>query len=378
MILQHPLVVTNIAQETFKTMFSKPEHSGSQKEINEIPNVVQNLHELHLSESGTTAFQGETESKNCKESSENVHDIWLNRFHILKQREASLRLKELAIGERERTLAKKEKQVTLLDRVTKEKMTRADIYLRQCREVRSVTSSVKNLRQQQRYSSANADLDTSLSADPGDTSVLPTSTKLYPEYITKPSPFARGGSERRVHFGTLPITKPKAKYSSLQLATNVPQFIHPPGDLPSALRVSTKVLGDIPEHVPSKLSEVHDSKEKLQKKRVKSSFHDLQRAEMDNLQNNVLTVLNSNKYVSRSSNTIVRPPPRTTSWLEDRTLWLENKRHSYVLGSLRAPRSTKKENAQPQEQRVTRCVGLSAATVSSAPRSAVALYSSFR
>jgi hypothetical protein len=383
MILQHPLVVINIAQETFKTMISKPEHgicemhSGSQKEINDLPKVVQNLHNLHMPASCKTAFQGEIESKNCKESnSENVRDIWLNRFHILKQREASLRLKELAIDERERAVAKKEKQVTLLDRLTKEKMTRADVYLRQCREARSVASSVKNV-QQQRYSTA--DLDTSLSADPGDTSILPTSTKLYPEYVTKPSPFVRVGSERRVHFDTLPMTKPKAKYSDLQLATKqaVPQFIHQSGDLPGPLTVSTKVLCDIQEHVPPKVSKVHDTKEELQEKRIKHSVHDLKRAEKDNFRNDVLTVLISNKCASRSNNAIVRPPPRTT-WMEDQTLWLQNKRHSYVLGSMRPHRSANKENTEPQEQRVTKSMGMSTVTVSSAPKSAVGSYSSFR
>jgi hypothetical protein len=354
-------------------------HSGSQKEVNDIPNVVQNLHDLHLPASCKAAFQDETECKNCKGSNNaNIRDIWLNRFHMLKQREASLRLKELAIHERERAIARKEKRVTLLDRLTKEKMMRADIYLRQCRETRSATSSVKNL-QQQRYNTANADLDTSLSADPGDTSVVPTSAKLNPEYVTKPSPFVRVNSERRVHFNTLPVTKPKAKYSDLQPAAKqaVPRFINPSGKLSGPFTVSTKAVCDIQEHVPSKVSEVYEIKGELQE-RIKNSFHDLERSEKDNFRNDVLTVLHSNKCASRSNNVIVKPPPCTTTWMEDQTLWLENKRHSYVLGIMRAQRSANKENAEPQRQRVTKSVGMSTVNVSSAPKSAVTSYSSFR
>jgi hypothetical protein len=391
-ILHHPIVVTHIAQETLKTMISKSEHgntelhSDCQTEINDLPNVIQNLHDLHLPASCKTALQGENESKSCKENNnENVRDIWLNRFNILKQREASLRLKELAIDERERDVAKKEKQVTLLDRLMKQKMTRADIYLRQCREARSIASSVRNL-QQQRYSTASADLDTSLSADPGDTSIIPTSTKLIPEYVTKPSPFVRASYERRVHFDTLPITKPKAKRSDLLHAAEqaVPKFIHQPRDLMGPCTVSNKVLCDIQEHVPSKASTVHTMKEGLQAKRIKNPSHDLERAEKDNFKNDALTVLNSSKYASRSNNVNnIRPPSHTTSWKEEQTQWLENKRHAYhLLGTMRAHRSANKENiyvkgAEPHKEKVTRSVGTSM-VVSSAPKSVVSSFSSFR
>jgi len=305
----------------------------------------------------------------------------------LKQREASLRLKELAIDERERAVAKKEKQVALLDRLTKEKMTRADVYLRQCRETRSVASSFKNLQQQQ-CNTFDADLDTSLSADPGDTSILPTSTKLNPEYITKPSPFVRVGSERRVHFDTLPVTKSKAKqHSELRLSTKqtMPQYIHHSGDLPRPLRMSNKVLYDIQEHIPSKVSKVHDGKEELQEKGIKNYFHVLERAEEDNFRNDVLAVLDTNKCASRSSNVnMVRPPSCSTSWMEDQTVWLQNKRYAYhFLGTMRAHRSANKENAavtsaESQEQKVTKPVDKCTLVVPSAPKSIVGSLSSVR
>lgn len=385
MILHHPTVVTHIAQETFKTMTKRPEDSiielrgNSRKEVNDVPNIVQNLHDLHLPSSCITPFPDETESKNCKENtSERVHDIWLNRFHILKQRESSLRLKELAIDERERAVTKKEKQVALLDRLTREKMTRADVYLRQCREARSV-ASVKNLQHRQ-YSTANIDLDTSLSADPGDTSILPTSTKLNPEYVTKPSPFVRVNSEKRVHFNTMPITKPRVKQCrDLQPPTKqaMPQSIHQSRLLPGPSRMSNQVLHDIQEHIPSKVSKIHDRKE-LQENRIKNPFHGLETANEDNLRNDVLVALNS-KHTSRSSNLSIRAP----SCMEDLTEWLENKRHAYhLIGTMRTQRNADKENtavknAELQEQRATKSVGVSAA-ISSAHKNLVGSLSSFR
>lgn len=376
MILHHPTVVTHIAQETFKTMTKRPEGSitelrGNNKEVNGVPNIIQTLHDLHLPSSCRTPFPDETDSKNCKENtSERVHDIWLNRFHILKQRESSLRLKEFAIDERERAVTKKEKQVALLDRLTREKMTRADVYLRQCREARSV-ASVKNLRRQ--YSTANIDLDTSLSADPGDTSILPTSTKLNPEYVTKPSPFVRVNSEKHVHFNTMPITKPKVKQCR-DLQPPAKQAIPQSG----LSRMSKQVLHDIQEHIPSKVSKIHDRKE-LQENRIKNPFHGLETANEVNFRNDVLSALNS-KHTGRSSNSnTIRPQ----SCMEDLTVWLENKRHAYhLIGTVGTQRNADKENtavrsAEVQEQRVTKSVGVSA-SISSAHKNLVGSLSSFR
>lgn len=372
MILHHPIVVTHITQETFKSLIVKPENDSElcnkkkkkKKEMDDLPNIVQNLHDLHLPSSG------ETESENCKENtSEKVNDIWMNRFHILKQREASLRLKELAIDERERAVAKKEKQLALLDRLTKEKITRADIYLRQCREARSVVGSVKNIQQQQHFR-ASADLDTSLSADPGDTSIIPTSTKLNPEYVIKPPPFVRFVPEKRVHFNTLPFMKPKENQCSfLQLPTKhtMPESIHQSGDIPGPLRRNNKVLYDIQEHVPSKVSKLQERKE-LQEQRNKYPLNCQEKAEEDNFKNNVLSC---NKFTSRGSNAnVTKSSSCATSWVKDRTVWLQNKRHAYhVLGIKTAHTNANKENtaiddsAEFQEQKVTKSVGVSTGPV---------------
>jgi len=389
MILHHPIVVTHIAQETFKSLIVKPEkddtelcnnNNNNKKDIDDLPNIVQNLHDLHLPSSGKTIFNDENE--NCKENaSEKGHDIWLNRFHILKQREASLRLKELAIDERERALAKKEKQLALLDRLTKEKITRADIYLRQCRDARSVASSVKNIQQQQ-HIRASADFDTSLSADPGDTSIIPTSTKLNPEYVIKPPPFVRVVPEKHVHFNTLPCMKPKENQcSDLQLPTKhtMPQSIHQSGDIPGPHRRNNKVLYDIQEHVPSKVSKLQERKE-LQEQRNKNPLNCQERAEEDNFKNYILSC---NKFTSRSSNAnMARSSSCATSWVMDRTVWLQNKRHAYHVHGIRtAHRSGNKENtaidesAEFQGKKVTKSVGVSTVP---APKNAVGSLSSFR
>lgn len=388
MILHHPIVVTHIAQETFKSLVVKPEKDDTElcnnkkkKEVDDLPNIVQDLHDLHLPSSGKTIFHGQTESENCKENtSEKVHDIWLNRFHILRQREASLRLKELAIDERERAVTKKEKQLALLDRVTKEKITRADIYLRQCRETRSVASSVKNI-QQQHHIRASADLDTSLSADPGDTSIIPTSTKLNPEYVIKPPPFVRFVPEKHVHFNTLPFMKPtENQCSDLQLPTrhNMPQSVHQSGDIPGPLRRNNKVLYDIQEQLPSKVSKLQERKE-LQEQRNKNPLNCQERAEEDNFKNYVLSC---NKFTSRSSNANVARSSCATSWVKDRTVWLQNKRHAYhVQGIRKAHRNGNKENtaidesAEFQGKKVTKSVGVSTAP---ATKNAVGSLSSFR
>jgi len=350
--------------------------------MDHLPNIVQNLHDLHLPSSGKTIFHGETDSENCKENtSEKDHDIWMNRFHILKQREASLRLKELAIDERERAVAKKEKQLALLDRLTKEKITRADIYLRQCRDARSVASSVKNI-QHQHHIRASADLDTSLSADPGDTSIIPTSTKLNPEYVIKPPPFVRVVPEKHVHFNTLPFMKPKENQSSdLQLPTKhtMPQSIHQSGDIPGPLRRNNEVLYDIQEYVPPKVSKLQERKE-LQEERNKNPLNYQERAEEDNFKNYVLSC---NKFTNRSSNaSVARSSSCATSWVKDRTVWLQNKRHAYHVHGIRtAHRNGNKENTAIDEsaefrgKKVTKSVGVSTVP---APKNAVGSLSSFR
>jgi hypothetical protein len=239
-------------------------------------------------------------------------------------------------------------------------------------------ASIKNL-QHRHYSTINIDLDTSLSADPGDTSILPTSTKLNPEYVTKPSPFVRVNSEKHVRFNTLPITKPKVKqYRNFKPPAKqaMPQFIHQSRESSGPPRMSDQVLHDIQEHIPLKVSKIHDRKE-LQENRMKNPFHGLETANEDNFRNDILVALNS-KYTSRSSNLNIRPPSR----MEDLAVWLENKRHAHhLMDTVRTQRNVGKENTAVKSaeihERVTKSVGVSAAILPSTHKSMIGSLSSF-
>jgi hypothetical protein len=84
-----------------------------------------------------------------------------------------------------------------MERSAKEKISRAEVYLHQCRENRSVAVGSRLSHEKEG--------DSSFSADPGDTSVRATAARLNPLLLAKPS-FVRTLSERRttlskhVHF----------------------------------------------------------------------------------------------------------------------------------------------------------------------------------
>ncbi|PSN54558.1 hypothetical protein C0J52_07113 [Blattella germanica] len=396
-ILHHPTVVIHIAQETIKNTLAKEVNAtngvdSSEDELtNDKLNVQQEMENLQISCQNKVLVHNENEGFK-KLSNEKIRDIWLSRIHTLKQREASIRLKELALDERERSLAKKEKQIALLDRMTKEKMSRADVYLRQCKDVRSVASSVKSIHQ--RNAVPDDDLDTTLSADPGDTSFLPTSRKLKPENVTKPTSFVRVGSERRVHFDTLPKAKSKFKQSvdDLAIVTKQKSKVKQSFDdlaivqkqnqhiASNAIRMPSKILYDIPEYIPSNLAKLPVKEGMLQERGIKT-LQDLERIEEDNYRNGILAALNSNQYESRNAlGSMGRPPSRAMSWKEERSLWLENKRQAYhLIGSSRSQRNGNKENSSDHYQKnIHRSIGTSTATVSSVPESGLGSLLSFR
>lgn len=116
------------------------------------------------------------------------------RLEIIRNREASLKVKEEKLAERERQIIKREKKLVILERLANEKMLRAELYLKKSKENRAGNYKNKTKAKSNEY------LDESFSADPGDTSILPTSTKLVEDQIVKPKEFIRTFSERRVHF----------------------------------------------------------------------------------------------------------------------------------------------------------------------------------
>ncbi|XP_063244822.1 serine/threonine-protein kinase Nek2-like isoform X2 [Bacillus rossius redtenbacheri] len=185
-ILQHPIVVSQVAANKFASLDFKSAGGGvSGAKCAAMPEPV-----VTAVERPTDDCAGDANTHLCRE-------MWLNRMESLKQRESALRAREVALVEREREAEKREKRAAMLDRLAREKVARADVYLHQCRGARSLASSVRG--PQPRTSFAEEDLDSSFSADPGDASADDAAGRL---------PFARSASERRVHF-TLPAARAK-------------------------------------------------------------------------------------------------------------------------------------------------------------------------
>lgn len=129
------------------------------------------------------------------------------RLESVRNREAALKLREEKLNEKERNLNKREKKVILLERLANEKVARANLYLKRSKETKTNAPIKYNVRLKQEVE----DLDTSFSADPGDNSILPTSTKIDEEQIVKPKGFVRSKSERRVHFNAQKVFQSTAE-----------------------------------------------------------------------------------------------------------------------------------------------------------------------
>lgn len=71
-------------------------------------------------------------------SQEIFRDNWMQRLETLRQREALLRDKEIALQSRERLLFKKEKELRILERLVKDKMQQAELYLKRCKNSQSL------------------------------------------------------------------------------------------------------------------------------------------------------------------------------------------------------------------------------------------------
>lgn len=131
--------------------------------------------------------KSETVSSVSSESSD-------NRLEALRRREASVKAREQKLLEKEHELRKREKKVALLERMAREKLSRAELYLRRSRDPKAKI----------KYE----EIDTSFSADCGD-SLVPR----------KPS-FVRSMSERRVHFkGHSPLKEHGASVGSGRIVT---------------------------------------------------------------------------------------------------------------------------------------------------------------
>ncbi|KAK3921349.1 Serine/threonine-protein kinase Nek2 [Frankliniella fusca] len=137
-----------------------------------------------------------------KVSKDTFQSEWLTRLQNLRDKEAALRNRELLLDEKEHTLSRREHRVALMERAVRDKMILAEVYLKRCRENRSGPPCPPRKSQPKEWKN----IDESFSADPGDTSVMPTSALMDPAQVPKPLNFFPSHEnhtvpqDRRVHF----------------------------------------------------------------------------------------------------------------------------------------------------------------------------------
>ncbi|XP_015607290.1 uncharacterized protein LOC107273518 [Cephus cinctus] len=116
-----------------------PKRTSSLKSIDERGEIHEENYREFCYHAMKNGYQIATQSP--QEVSEEVFkENWLQRLESLRQREAFLRDKEVALQDRERLLFKKEKELRILERLVKEKVQKADLYLKRSRYLQSVES----------------------------------------------------------------------------------------------------------------------------------------------------------------------------------------------------------------------------------------------
>nr|XP_045596560.1 serine/threonine-protein kinase Nek2-like isoform X2 [Procambarus clarkii] len=121
---------------------------------------------------------------------------WRERILTLRESELTVREREVALQERERDVTHREHRVAAMEKEARQHLVRAQIYLRQSRPRQNAATSPHR---------PTSDLDTTVSADPGDG--LTTTTKLDPQRISNPFLKMRGiqpPPEKRVSFKEKP------------------------------------------------------------------------------------------------------------------------------------------------------------------------------
>lgn len=197
-IIYHPLVVSNVVKDVIMSEMCCVD-SGKCNPIreNSILNSNTSVVERDIKSHKNIIYDHKSTANenDCKDLSK-MQNLLLHRFDTLKLKESNLRAKELLLCEKERALEKRERELNLLDKLTKEKLVRANVYLRHCRDTKQMPGNSKLLLTARRSSIVES--DSSFSADAGDTSILPTSVQLKPQKIQKP--FQQVGVEKKVHF----------------------------------------------------------------------------------------------------------------------------------------------------------------------------------
>ena len=124
-------------QDNNRLISKPPKRCSSLKSIDEGVEIVDtNFDEIcyHGHKNGCTVAVQRPEDV----SQEIFKDNWLQRLEVLRQREALLRDKEIALQSRERLLFKKEKELRILERMVKDKMKQAELYLKRCKNSQNI------------------------------------------------------------------------------------------------------------------------------------------------------------------------------------------------------------------------------------------------
>lgn len=276
MILHHPTVVMNISTIKSSFKFSGKKHCSTDI-------VCQKIKLLSV-------IKREPEEN----SEATFKEKWRTKLESLKQREANVSAIEEKLLNKERSLLKREKHLMLIERMAKEKLYRVEVYLRQCKENRLPQPS--GGLKPHKYKTVE-ELDTSLSADPGDTSILPTSAKIEPELIVLPKTLVRLTSEKR------------PKHVHFQMNKQAPS-------LPNIHKTLKKCLSET-QNVEMTV---------INKPVLNMSTGDIQQIEQTRLLR-----ASSNKLVNASEHsTVLKPLPyNNVNWIEIRNAWVENKKLAY-------------------------------------------------
>ncbi|KAG5891079.1 Protein kinase-like domain superfamily [Gonioctena quinquepunctata] len=131
------------------------------------------------------------------------------KFWNFKEKETFFQAREQELKEWEHRLAIRENRIASIEKSTKEKLQRADFYLKSCRKKSYSISSSEGSNKylpidKHSYKSRNDEnhgpnLDSTY-VSIGDSIILPTSKKLNVNEIIKPAPFTRTLSEKRIRF----------------------------------------------------------------------------------------------------------------------------------------------------------------------------------
>ncbi|KAJ8970274.1 hypothetical protein NQ314_001304 [Rhamnusium bicolor] len=126
---------------------------------------------------------------------------YTSKLEKLRNKEIALQVREQQLNEKEHKLSTRERKIAVMERIAREKLQQAELYLKRCREFKpSNSGSIKSTGPSQGEEKLSYENLDSTYVSCGDSILLPTSKKLNVNKIIKPAPFTRTLSERRIRF----------------------------------------------------------------------------------------------------------------------------------------------------------------------------------